>query len=107
MNRSRWLWSCLLVVGAMLSAAPADAMNVETMNNTNADGSLRIADPDERYFVGGEDGPVRALKFGDPASSTPSAPPASTIDRSEKWSPDRTRLIFGPFNRDVTPTSRP
>ena len=110
---------------ALLAAAPrAYALSEVTMDNANPDGTARIADPDERigtYFSSGTTSPglsgprlygprmnLGAPRAGDPEPSRRRATPAAPLGRGEyaipeAWTPEHTRLIFGPFKRDPNP----
>ncbi len=75
---SRPFCRALIVAGALglALAGPARAFTIDNQSNTNADGSAKFADPDER-FSGGDNGngPTTykngnmSLQFGSPRQS--------------------------------------
>jgi len=94
----------LLAIGAVfalsLASAPlARAFDTYTDDSTNTDGSPKFADPDEPLEAladgaGGASGysvrlPALGLSSGKER--------ASEADRAVPWTPERIRLVFGPY----------
>jgi hypothetical protein len=96
--------AAVTIFALALAAAPhAWAFTAAVDSDTNADGSSKYADPDEQFddmangsasapFYGAETPVIR----GASGRSNPVA-----ASRSEPWTHERERLVFGPFNGDV------
>lgn len=94
----------LLAIGAVfalsLANAPlAGAFDTYTDNSANTDGSPKFADPDEPLEAladgaGGASGYRFQMPALDPSSGKDRAVQA---DRSVPWTPERIRLVFGPY----------
>jgi hypothetical protein len=93
-----------LVIGAVfalvLAYAPlARAFDTYADDSTNADGSPRFADPDEPLEAladGAGSGAAYGYRFSDLGLSS-GKDRAVQSDRSVPWTPDRIRLVFGPY----------
>jgi len=94
----------LLAIGAVfaltLGNAPlARAFDTYTDDSTNTDGSPKFADPDEplEALADGAGGmPAYRFQMSDLGLSS-GKDRAVQADRSVPWTPERIRLVFGPY----------
>jgi hypothetical protein len=91
-------FAAALVLG-LANAPLARAFETQTDDSTNADGSPRFADPDEQLDAiadgagGGSGYTFRVSNFDAGSGKSP----AVESDHTVPWSPDRIRLVFGPY----------
>ena len=104
------LSSCaVLLVAMFMDASPAAAFSTQLIYGTNSDGAARLADPDEKTPVlgsneGSTGGSVHAFKFPSFGGTADKSPPENSV-KGSTFSPEETRLLFGPFNRFGYPDS--
>jgi hypothetical protein len=91
-------FAAALVLG-LASAPVARAFDTQIDDNTNADGSPRFADPDAQLDAiadGGGGGSLYTFKVPD-GGATSDKSSVTESDRTVPWSPERIRLVFGPY----------
>ena len=91
-------FAAALVLG-LANAPMARAFDTQIDDSTNADGSPKFADPDEQLDAladGGGGGSAYIVRM--PALDVGSGnSPAVESDRTVPWTPERIRLVFGPY----------
>ena len=91
-------FAAALVLG-LANAPVARAFDTQVDDSTNADGSPKFADPDAQLDAladGGGGGSAYVIRM--PSASMGSGDShAVESDRTVPWSPERIRLVFGPY----------
>jgi len=93
----------LLAIGAVfaltLANAPARAFDTYVDGSTNTDGSPKFADPDESLEALADGTAGRSTQVFDLSSLDSGAGKQHALrnDRSVPWTPERIRLVFGPY----------
>ena len=91
-------FAAALVLG-VANAPMARAFDTQVDDSTNTDGSPRFADPDEQLdAIADGAGGGSAYIFRVPDLDVGSGKShAAESDRTVPWSPERIRLVFGPY----------
>jgi hypothetical protein len=95
----------LLAVGAVfaltvVNAPLARVFDTYVDNNTNTDGSPKFSDPDEPLEALADGGSGRASAYNFKLSDldlSSGRDQAEHTDHSTPWTPERIRLVFGPY----------
>jgi hypothetical protein len=86
----------------LMEAPPAGAFSTQMVNNSNPDGTARFVDPDEQApFLGSNEGSTGGWThvFKVPSlGGTADKAQSEGIFKGSTFSPEETRLLFGPFN---------
>jgi hypothetical protein len=91
-------FAAALVLG-LANAPMARAFDTQIDDSTNADGSPRFADPDEQLDAiadGAGGGSAYTFRVSDFDVGSGKSP-AVESDHRVPWSPERIRLVFGPY----------
>jgi hypothetical protein len=91
-------FAAALILG-IANAPMARAFDTQIDDSTNADGSPRFADPDEQLDAladGGGGGSAYTFRVSG-LDVGPGKSHAVESDRTVAWTPDRIRLVFGPY----------
>ena len=83
----------------LANAPVARAFDTQTDDSTNADGSPKFADPDAQLDAladGGGGGSAYVVRVPDLDAGSGNAH-AVESDRTVPWTPERLRLVFGPY----------
>ena len=97
------LSSCgALLVAFFMEVPPAAAFSTQVINNSNPDGTARFVDPDEQApFLGSDEGSTagwtHVFKLPLLGGTVDKAQPENSV-KGSTFSPQETRLLFGPFN---------